>query len=405
MARKLGRLTARTVATLTKPGRHADGGNLYLAIDQSGARRWVFMFRWEGRQREMGLGGLKSVSLARARELAAEARATLAQGFSPIERKRTESSVPTFGEVANDLVASMSSQWRNAKHAAQWTSTLAQHAASLGPIPIDKVTTEHILAVLKPIWQKVPETASRLRGRIERVMSAGRALGHVSGPNPAAWRGHLADLLPARQRLTRGHHRALDWRQVPGFMEQLRARPAIAALALEFTALTASRTSEVLGMSWAEVDLQERTWSVPPARMKSGRSHRVPLSNRAVAILEEMLPLKSGVTAPVFPGPRKGRPLSSMALLMLLRRMDAPTTTHGLRSCFKDWAAEATSYANELSEAALAHVIADKTEAAYRRGDLFERRRSMMQAWSDFCAGETSAKVVALLGGLNVNAR
>ena len=400
VARQLNKFTARTVATLSRPGRHSDGGGLYLIVDKSGAKRWAFIFRFEGKQREMGLGGVNSVSLARARELAARARSTLASGKNPIDARRT-SDIPTFGEMADRVVAMLEHEWRNEKHRAQWRSTLKNYAAPIRAKRVDEITTEHVLSVLKPIWTTKPETASRVRGRIERVLDAARALGHRTGENPARWRGHLKNLLPRRQKLTRGHHAAMPYQEVPAFLVRLRAREAIAALALEFTILTAARTGEVLGARWSEIDMEAALWTLPAARTKAGRDHRVPLSSSTLKILERVMPLRveSDHDGYVFPGQKQDRPLSSMAMDMLLRRMDAKNcTVHGFRSSFRDWAGERTNFPREVAEAALAHVVGDATERAYRRHDALEKRRKLMDAWERFIgsATNTTSNVVAL---------
>lgn len=383
MARQINRLSARTVATLSEPGRHADGGGLYLSISSNGGRRWVFLFRWRGKPTEMGLGSARHVSLARARELAGQARTKLAEGGNPLN-DRKKPSAPTFGECADLLIEAMRPSWRNDKHAAQWIMTLRKYAAPLRGLPVDAVGTSDVLAVLQPIWNTKSETASRLRGRIERILDAARARGLRAGENPARWRGHLDHLLPRRPKLTRGHHAALPYEQVPEFMANLRVRRATAALALEFTILTASRSGEVLGARWDEIDLQRAVWTVPTARMKAGREHRVPLVGRTLEILTEAQAVRTGEH--VFPGQAPGKPLSGMAMEMVLRRMDVAVTVHGFRSSFRDWAAETTPFPNEVCEAALAHVVENRVEAAYRRGDLFEKRRRLMEAWSNYCS-------------------
>jgi integrase len=369
-----------------KPGRHADGGGLYLVIDKGGAKRWVFLFRWNGKLKEMGLGGLGSVKLARARELAAEARALIATGQNPIEVRRRSRPVPTFGESADNFIASMSSKWRNPKHRAQWVMTLTVYAKPLRALPVDAIETAHVLAVLKPIWTMKPETAARLRGRIERVLDAAKALGFRTGENPAAWRGNLANLLPHVQRLSRGHHAAMPYAEVPAFLARLRERPGVAGLALEFTVVTAARTGEVLGARWNEIDPDKDLWIVPASRMKGGREHRVPLSSRAREILARAAELGTSDAADafVFPGQRPGRALSAMAMEMMLRRMKvAGVTVHGFRSAFRDWAGEETSVPREIAEAALAHVVGDETERAYRRGDALAKRRELMEQWEE----------------------
>ena len=288
----------------------------------------------------------------------------------------------------------MRPSWRNGKHAAQWEMTLRDYAAPLRRLPVDKITTDDVLSVLKPLWNEKPETASRLRGRIERVLDAAKAQGLRSGENPARWRGHLDQLLPKRQRLTRGHHAAMDYTDVSAFMAELQARQAIASLALEFTILTAARSGEVLGARWDEFDLDRAVWTISASRMKAGREHRIPLSRRALKVLKAMHDARNGDF--VFPGQKPGKPLSVMTLEMVLRRMKIENATvHGFRSAFRDWAAECTNFPNEVCEAALAHVIENKAEAAYRRGDLFDKRRKLMEAWGAYCATPKSGKIVA----------
>lgn len=376
--------------TLTKPGRHADGGGLYLVVDASGAKRWVFLFRDGGRLREMGLGGLSAVSLAEARLAAEAARKAKQAGRDPIAARdeTTGAAVPTFGKVADELVASISEGFRNAKHIAQWEMTLSTYAMPLRQKRVDLVTTEDVLAIIAPLWSTKQETASRLRGRIERVLNAAKARGYRSGENPAAWRGHLANLMPKRTKLARGHHAALPYVDLPAFLVELRKRPALAARALEFTILTAARSGETFGARWSEIDRKEWIWTVPAERMKAGREHRVPLSPPARALLERLA--EAGATLPdayVFPGNKKDRPLSVMAMEMLLRRMNSPVTVHGFRSAFRDWCYEETDFVREIAEAALAHVVGDETERAYRRGDALKKRRALMEAWATFCAG------------------
>jgi integrase len=393
MARKINRLNARAVATITKHGRHADGGGLYLSISPNGGRRWVFLFRWHGRPTEIGFGSARDVTLARARELATQARANLAEGISPKDARRPSEGA-TFGVCADRVIEAMRPSWRNSKHAAQWEMTLNVYAAPLRRLPVDKIGTDDVLSVLKPVWNERPETASRLRGRIERVLDAAKAQGLRSGENPARWRGHLNQLLPKRQRLTRGHHAAMSYADLPAFMTALQARQAAAALALEFAILTAARSGEVLGARWDEFDLDRGVWTVPATRMKAGREHRVPLSRRAIDIVKAMHEANNSDF--VFAGQKPGKPLSVWALHMLLRRMRIEdATVHGFRSAFRDWAAECTNFPNEVCEAALAHVIENKAEAAYRRGDLFEKRRKLMDAWAAYCTTPSVGRIVA----------
>lgn len=291
--------------------------------------------------------------------------------------------MPTFGELADRHIATMGPSWRNPKHRAQWEMTLRQYAKPLRGKLVNEITTADVLAVLQPIWQTIPETASRVRGRIENVLDAAKVQGFRDGQNPAAWRGHLKLILPARQKLTRGHHAAMAIDALPEFMASLRARHAVAARCLEFAILTAARSGETLGACWDEIDLAAKVWIIPPNRMKSAREHRVPLCERALDILAEMQPLRD--SEHVFPGQRRCKPLSSMALEMVLRRMEIEcATVHGFRSCFRDWAGNRTSYPRELAEHALAHIIGDKAEQAYRRDDALERRRPLMDAWALF---------------------
>lgn len=393
MARKINRLNARAVATITKHGRHADGGGLYLSISPNGGRRWVFLFRWHGKPTEIGLGSARDVTLARARELASQARAKLAEGINPKDARRPSKGA-TFGECADRVIEAMRPSWRNSKHAAQWEMTLRDYAAPLRRLPVDKIATDDVLSVLKPFWNEKPETASRLRGRIERVLDAAKAQGLRNGENPARWRGHLDQLLPKRQHLSRGHHAAMPYADLPTFMHELQSRQATAALALEFAILTAARSGEVLGAEWNEFDLDRAVWTIPPARMKAGREHRVPLSKRAIKIAKAMNEVRNCDF--VFPGQKAGKSLSVMALEMVLRRMKVGgVTVHGFRSSFRDWSAECTHFTNEVCEAALAHMIENKAEAAYRRGDLFDKRRKLMEAWAFYCAAPGRGEVVS----------
>jgi integrase len=400
VVKKFNRLTARTVAIRTKAGRHGDGGNLYLNISKTGAKSWTFMFERGGRQREAGLGSVSAVPLAKAREIAASFRATLARGLDPIEarnaERRAQDGRKTFGQVADSFLKAKESGWRNARHRDQWRMTLTKIAAPLRDMPVADVATEHILEVLTPIWQLIPETASRLRARIEAVIDAARAAGHVgrNEANPARWKGHLEKLLPKAKKLSRGHHVAMAYAEVPAFMKRLSGQNSIAVMALQFLILTAARTGEVLGAHWAEIDLAAKVWTVPASRMKAGREHRVPLSKPAMEILEKLSEPRLGDF--VFPGLKRGKPLSNMALAMLLRRMQVDVTPHGFRSAFRDWVGDETHFPRELAEAALAHTVGDKAEQAYRRSDALEKRRALMEAWSSFCAAEAPGNVVSM---------
>ena len=385
-----GNLTARKVQT-AKPGKYSDGGNLYLIVSPTGSRKWVLRFTWRGQTKEMGLGGAGSVPLGDARERAASARRKIAQGLNPIDERRRDNGIPTFGEMADAVHEALAAGFRNEKHKAQWKMTLETYAAPLRGKPVDTIATDDVLAVLKPIWTTKAETASRLRGRIEKVLDAARAKGFRQGENPARWRGHLDHLLPKRSKLTRGHHPALPYQDVAVFVGRLRESDSLAALALELCILTAARSGEILGMRWSEINLDERVWTLPPDRMKAGREHRVPLSERAVAILRQLAEIRTGDF--VFPGQRKGRPLSNMAMEMMLRRMKADTiTVHGFRSSFRDWAGNETPYPRDLIETALAHVVGDEAERAYRRSDALEKRRKLMAAWAAYCTSAPKAQ-------------
>jgi len=411
MAGGLHKLTARGVVSLTSKGRYADGGGLYLQVDGNGGKQWIFRFQVKTeagvrlRRVEMGLGSIKKVSLTSARDLAAQHRATVGAGLDPLKIKRAAPALAqseelaklsrTFEAVALAMLATKDAGWRNDKHRAQWRTTLATYAASLSMMDVADVKTEHVLKCLQPIWSTKPETASRVRGRIEAVLNAARARGLTpeDRANPARWKGHLDHLLPKRSKLSRGHHPALAWRDLPGFVLQLRKREAVAARALEFIILTAARSGEVRGMTWDEVDFAQAVWVVPAERMKATKAHRVPLSHSALAVLANMGAVKPGGF--VFPND-KGRAMSDMVFKALFERMQAGhITAHGFRSSFRDWAGDATTFAREDIEAALAHRIADKAEAAYRRGDALEKRRKIMEAWANHCEPH-KGNVVAL---------
>ena len=397
-----------------RPIRIGDGGGLYLQISSGGGKSWLFRYMLAGRSREMGLGSAEFVTLAEARQRAFDARRDLTEGRDPIEARlaaeraaklaQATAQVNTFQSVADRYVSAHEAGWRNPKHRAQWRSTLETYVYPvLGEMSVGEITTDEVMRVLRPIWQKKPETASRVRGRIEAVLDAATAEGVRAGDNPARWRGHLAKLLPAHKKVAAvRHHPALPFDQVPAFVAELRTKVGMSARALEFAILTAARTGEVRGARWSEIDLTEAVWTVPKERMKANREHRVPLSAEALALLRACQPPTAGWdrNGYVFPGERPQKPLSEMALEMLLRRMNEvdegvappwrdrngePVVPHGFRSTFRDWCSEATDYPRDLAEAALAHALRDKTEAAYRRGDALEKRRKMMEDWARFC--------------------
>ena len=379
-------LNATQVKARTKPGRYADGGGLYLFVRPK-SKVWVFRFTRRKRAREMGLGAERDVTLAEARERARECRRLLAQGLDPIEHQRQQEAdakagATTFAEVAERYLAVHEASWRNPKHRQQWRNTLGTYVAPAigakldaeghltGGLFVGGIDVGTVMKILEPLWQAKPETASRVRGRIETILDYATARGWRHGDNPARWRGHLANLLPPRAKVQRvQHHAALPWREIGAFITKLRQQRGTSARAAEFSILTAARSSEARGLRWAELDLPHGVWTVPGDRMKAGREHRVPLSGRALAILEEMAPLRRKPEDLVFPGGRLGKPLSDVALSKAVKAAGGgELTLHGFRSAFRDWCAEATAYPREVAEAALAHVLADKTEAAYRRG-------------------------------------
>lgn len=397
------RLSAASVRTLG-PGFWPDGDQLFLRVDDKGNRRWVFVSQKAGKRREMGLGSLRTVSLSQARELAHETRQAIRDGRDPIAERRAaeraKNGPVTFFEAANALLEGKAPEWRNAKHRAQWCMTLLEYGKPLAGMPVAAIDTEAVLSVLKPLWQTKPETASRLRGRIEAVLDYARAKGDMphDRANVARWKNHLEHLLPKRGKLTRGHHAAMAHKDVAAFIGKLRERETVAAIAFEFLVLTAARSGEVLGARWSEIDFETKVWTVPASRMKTACEHRVPLSGRALEILERLAEAKTSEF--VFPGQRAETPLSNMVFGMLLRRMGlGDVTAHGFRSAFRDWAGDATHFPREHIEAALAHVIGNKAELAYRRSDALEKRRDIMTSWAAYCEPGKKLNVIALPRG------
>jgi integrase len=389
MARALNRLSARRVATVTEAGYYADGGGLYLQLTATGSKSWIFRFTRHGRTRDMGLGPLHTVSLAEARVAATTARKALLDGIDPLDARRAalaaKAGIPTFSEAATEYIAEQRKGWTNPKHADQWTNTLETYAMpTIGQKPVDAIDTTDLLAILRPIWETKTETATRVRQRIEAVLDAQYAQRHWDKQNPARWRGHLAKLLPKPSKVREVRHfPALPYKDLPAFMVKLRADNYTAARALEFLILTVARTNMVSKANWPEID--GALWTVPKARMKGKIEHAVPLSPASVALLEA-LPRIKGSPA-IFRGDRGLKAhMSNAAMDALLERMGyAHVTVHGFRSTFKDWATEQTDFPNEVSESALAHVVKDKTEAAYRRGALLKKRRQLMEAWAKYC--------------------
>jgi integrase len=412
----IGKLKAVQVAREKRLGLYGDGGGLYLQVTDSGSRSWIFRYwiakrdpvtgsllrdpttnKVKGRAREMGLGSLITVSLAEARDRALECRKLREKEIDPIEAReaaRQQAALERakslkFKDAAAAYIAAHRVAWKNEKHAAQWRSTLVTYAYPIiGEMPLHLIDTAVVMKVIEPIWPTKPETASRLRGRIETVLDWATVRGYRQGENPARWRGHLDKLLPARSKVRKvEHHSALPHAELPAFLVKLREQEGIAARALEFTILTAARTNETIGAREREVDWQNDVWIVPGDRMKGGKEHRVPLSARAQTIVREIHGADGDQTSFLFPGGRAESPLSNMAMLKVLERMGRrDLTVHGFRSTFDDWASERTNFPNEVIEMALAHAIDSKTEAAYRRGDLFAKRCHLMDAWAEYCS-------------------
>ena len=398
-----GKLSTLAIARLTRPGNHADGGNLYLRIQPEGSKSWVFRFKRRnpvtGKDKTtwVGLGSLELVSLAEARARALEYRKLLRNGGDPLAAERARRAGHAGGrpffEVMAAYLEAHRAGWRNPKHAAQWRATLEQHAARLLPLSVTAIDTSAVLAVLKPLWNEKTETASRLRGRIEAVLDYATARGWRFGENPARWRGHLDKLLPPRSKVAAvEHHAAVPWGDIGRVMARLAESQGTAARCLQFLILTTTRSAEARGARWNEIDLDAALWVIPGARMKAGRDHRIPLSEPALAILREMLPLKRRPDGLVFPGGRPGSPLSDVALSKALAVAGGgDATVHGMRSTFRDWAAEATSFAREIAESALAHANRDRVESAYARTDHLDKRRTLMTAWAAHCGRSPDA--------------
>jgi integrase len=389
---------AQIRSLLQHPGKHRIGPRTTLVCDRPGRADAEWRYTLNGRQRYMGLGPWPATPLAELRRKVEAAEALLRQGIDPLEQKASErkaaqataSRAVTFADAAERFITGHEAGWRNAKHRAQWRASLKVYAMPLAGMPVADIDAADVLRVLTPIWNAKPETASRVRGRIEMILDDARVRGLRSGPNPAAWRSNLALTLPARARVRAvKHHAALPWQELPAFMATLRQCDGMGARALEFAILVAARSGEVRGARWSEIDLDARLWIVPGSRMKSGRPHRVPLSDAALAVVRAVAPLREGVDGLCFPGMKRGRPLSDMTLLAVLKRLGrGDLTAHGMRSCFRDWAAESGKPA-DVAEAALAHTVGSKTQAAYQRSDLLERRRSLMAEWGAFALGNT----------------
>jgi integrase len=409
MARPLYRLSTLKVEKAKQPGMYADGGGLYLRVADGGSKQWIFRYVTNGRLRDMGIGPCHTLTLAEARERATEARKLRLDGIDPIERKHAQraagvaaaAKAMTFRQCAEGFIKDNERGWTNARHRDQWSTSLERYAFPvLGNLPVASIDTPLVLKVVKPLWERVPETASRVRGRIEQVLGWATVHHYRAGDNPARWNGLLEHALPSRKDVAPvQHHPALPYIDAPAFMAKLRKDDSIGARCLEFIALTAARLAEANFATWDEIDLGARAWTIPGSRMKAGKEHKVPLSDAAVAVLKKMHAIRcSGF---VFPGRRTGRPVGDNAMGRTGKEVsgDAAFTTHGLRSTFRDWASEETNFPTEVAEMALAHAIPSAVESAYRRGDLFEKRRKLMEAWAEFCAKPAAdAKVIALRG-------
>ena len=394
MAKTVGRLNAVSLTKARKAGLYPDGNGLYLQVAPGGSKSWIFRFMLNSRARTMGLGPYPDLALGEARKRATECRRLRNDGIDPIEARKATRAASVlesakginFTACSEAYIEAKKHGWKNSKHIDQWTNTLKQYADPVfGEVPVADVDTDLVMKAVEPIWATKTETAARVRGRIENILDWARTKGYREGENPARWRGHLQNLLPARRKVRKvTHHPALAYDKMGTFMRALRKQEGTAAVALEFLILTAARTNEAVGARWDEIDLRRAIWTVPGSRIKAGREHRVPLSKSAIALLKRMQKVR--VSEFVFAGGKKGKPLSNMALLVLLKRMDRDDiTAHGFRSTFRDWAAEKTNYSRDEAEMALAHAVGDKVEAAYRRGDLLTKRQKMMQDWADFC--------------------
>ncbi|MDB5908951.1 MAG: integrase [Massilia sp.] len=406
MGRHIDKLSAILVGQLKSPGYYGDGNGLWLQISGSGSKSWVFRFTISGTRREMGLGAVHTVSLSIAREKARQCRLLLTEGKDPIvsrDASRTASAlsaarIKTFDQCAAAYIKAHRGGWKSAKHAAQWETSLANYASPVfGALPVSDVDTDLVVKVLRPIWDTKTETAVRLRGRIESILDWATVSKYRQGENPARWRGHLQNLLANPNKIAPVvNHPALPWQEMPAFMPQLIAREGVAARAVQFAILTACRSGEVRGATWSEIDMEAKVWTVPAKRMKAGKEHRVPLSTAAVAVLQQM-PRESAF---IFSGRTHDTVLSDMSLTAVLRRMGrGDITVHGFRSTFRDWCSEAAgnSFSREVCEHALAHSLPNKVEAAYRRGDLLEKRILLMQAWADYCMSEVHSVQATLV--------
>lgn len=405
---QLQKLTALKVKNTAKAGLYCDGGGLYLRVATGGSKQWCYRYMMDSKPHFMGLGSVNTLSLAEAREKARDCRKLILNGQDPIQTmgrnarkvQRIESAAGSisFDECAKQYIEAHRSGWRNPKHVNQWGNTLQAYAFPVfGKLSVSQLDTNHVLKAIQPIWSTKPETANRVRGRVELILDWAKVRGFRAGENPARWKGHLDKLLPPRSKVSKvKHHEALPYAQIPSFMRKLRTEVGVSPKALEFVILTACRVSEAVKAEWPEIDFKAKIWVIPSSRTKSGREHRVPLTDSAIKILKAQQKEATGEF--IFPGWTAGSSLTDAACLRLLDKMGyGEYTTHGFRSSFKDWAAELTQFPEDLSEAALAHVIKDKTQKAYQRGDMLQRRAEMMEAWARYCSSpKTTAKVVSI---------
>lgn len=400
------RLNALAITNANREGNLHDGGGLYLRVRADGSKSWAFRYTLAGRKHWMSLGPLRDVSLAEAREQARQLRNQVRDGYDPLALRRerqhlaAEQTARTFDAVAAAYIEAHKAEWKNAKHRQQWENTLATYATPIiGKRPVSEISLLDVRRVLDPIWTQKPETASRLRGRVEAVLAYATVHGWRSGDNPARWQGFLDQIYAPKTKVRAvKHHAALDYHEMPAFMAELREREAVSARCLEFAILTATRSNEARGARWDEIDLDSALWLIPEQRMKAKKEHRVPLAPRAVEVLREMAERSARRDGLIFPGGAPGKPMTDVALAKALAVLRPGFTPHGMRSSFREWAAEMTSFPREIAEVALAHINKDRTEAAYQRGDLLAKRRQLMEAWANYCAGlaEESEKVVAM---------
>ncbi len=395
------KLTAIKVKNTNKPGRYPDGGGLFLQVRSAKSKSWVFRFKINGKAKEMGLGTITVVPLNLARKKVIENKQMILEGKNPIVERKAQklrnlsADVPTFSECAKEFIHCRQEGWKNEKHKEQWKRTLEVYTFPIfGRHPVDQVSTELVLKAIRPIWYEKTETADRVRSRVENILDWAKIKGYRNEENPARWRGHLSFLLPSASKTKKvNHHKALSHHEIGNFLCELRKSDGVSARALEFCILTATRTGEVLHAKWSEISFENETWTIPASRMKSEKEHRVPLSTEAISILAGVARHSTGEY--IFTSLGRDRPMSTNSMLMTLRNIENEVTVHGFRSTFRDWTAEKTAFAREVCEAALAHVVLNKTEAAYRRGDLFLKRKKLMNEWASYCNHPKAPSAIA----------